>query len=134
MIAVKEELNKINNDELIKIISGNQKINVNYYPILAKRIQESILFESYLLAEISSVSNMNEIFFGFIKISWIPFLSILKYGKQSSIDKAMKLFKNWPNTEKENFLNYIKKEDQLTKYFYKKYESKNFNIEYFKKI
>ena len=117
MLPIKEEFNNITNKELVMIVSKKEKLNVNYYPILAKRINEENLFEKFLLDEISSENNMNEIFFGFVKIAWLPLLSILEFTQSPYIEKAVNLFKEWPKSERQNFLKYIEHEENLIKYF-----------------
>ncbi|AQX87183.1 hypothetical protein I6H88_10240 [Elizabethkingia bruuniana] len=117
MIPIKEEYDKVSNKELLQIISKKEKLNINYYPILAKRMKEDSRFEKFLLTEISSEDNINEIFFGFAKIAWIPLLSIIEYSTSNFINKGIIEFKKWSETEKEIFLNYIKNEKKIIKYF-----------------
>jgi|GEM_PF-3134522 len=118
MIPIKREILDKSNEEIIDYITHNAKINVNYYPIIAMRTNENPLFENYLLEEMIKQDNFNEKFFGFIKIAWIPFLSILEYSNNSFlINKAIDTFNDWNINEKNNFLNYIKKDKKLMKYF-----------------
>ncbi|WP_293915851.1 MULTISPECIES: hypothetical protein [unclassified Sphingobacterium] len=116
MIPIREEYDKISNRDLVNIISKEGKININYYPVLAKRMKDDSRFEKFLLAEVSSEDNINEVFFGFAKIAWIPLLSIIEYSTSNFIRKGVIEFKKWSEIEKDVFINYIKNE-KIIKYF-----------------
>jgi hypothetical protein len=117
MIPIVEEYNNKTNAEIKKVINGVKQINVNYYPIIAKRVQEDTFFEDFLIKELTTKENLEEKFFGFIKIAWLPLIAIIENSQSELIKKAIAVFNNWPSNEKENFLNYVKNEKEIRKYF-----------------
>ncbi len=118
MIPIKKEILDKSNEEIINYITNNAKINVNYYPIIAMRTNNNPLFENYLLEQMVKQENFSEKFSGFVKIAWIPFLSILEYSNNSFlINKAIDKFNDWNMNEKNNLLNFIKENTEIIKYF-----------------
>lgn len=116
MIPILEEYNKKTSQEIKKEIEGKKKINVNYYPIMAKRAQEDSFFKDFLIKEIDSKENLEEKFFGIVKVAWIPLISIIENSNHQLIEQAIKVFKNWPQKEKENLISYLH-ENEIVKYF-----------------
>jgi hypothetical protein len=117
MIPILEEYSQKTNQEISQEIKDTKKINVNFYPIIAKRSEEIPEFKKFLLREMNLEENAKEVFFGSIKISWLPLISILENGSEEFIKSAIQAFSDWSKTEKENFLNYIKEEKDIIKYF-----------------
>lgn len=116
MIPIIEKYNKKTNPELKKEIQEAKKINVNYYPIIAKRAIEDNFFKEYLIDELNSKENLDERFFGVIKISWLVLISIIENSDSKLINQAINIFENWPQNEKENLINYVKEEKEIIKY------------------
>lgn len=116
MIPILKEYNSKTNAEIRQAI-GSKKINANYYPIIAKRAAADASFESFLISEIGSKENLEEKFFGFIKIAWIPLISIIENAGEDLIKKALIAFNSWPQAEKDNFLSYVKDEKAIVKHF-----------------
>ncbi len=117
MIPVIEAYNSKTNEEIKRAINGAKVINVNYYPVLAKRASQDVFFENFLLTELDRKENLEEKFFGFIKIAWLPLISIIENSDKALIAKSLAVFNKWPKSEKENFLNYVKNEKAIMKHF-----------------
>ncbi len=65
---------------------------------------------SFIKEQIVDKSNREEVFFGFIKVSWIPVMFILELNRPDLIDEVKSLVKlNWNKDEIEGLQHYVKK-------------------------
>ena len=84
---------------------------------LADRSKESPQALALLKQEALSPENRAQKFFGFIKVSWSPIMAILDHGQEESKKELKNWIQVWTAEERQDFLQWIQKEAELTKYF-----------------
>lgn len=84
------------------------------YDELAIRANRNKAIESLLLSVVNSEEAQKEIVMGFIKHSWLPSISILKYGHSGLLNSLLRLLKAWPEAERFAFKNYLATDEFLS--------------------
>lgn len=81
---------------------------------IALRHGNSTELENMLNQAIAEEINRKDVFFGFIKVAWIPVIDILEAGNVAEIMKLKNLLKNtWTLAERKNLYDYLKNEFEV---------------------
>lgn len=108
ILPVKNELKKMSNDELLLNFQSDTPIygKVNYYGEFASRLPK---FKELLFEEAIKPKNINQKFFNFVKIAWLPVISLFEHSTDKNLHQeiANVISSNWPLNELDNFKAYF---------------------------
>jgi hypothetical protein len=85
--------------------------------LLAQRSSGNSTFLDILEKEAVNEKSREEIFFGFIKLSWIPVIAVLEYGTDEAKRSLSGWLRDWTPQERDDFLAYIAKESEFLRWF-----------------
>jgi hypothetical protein len=106
------ELSKLDDMELVNRISTSGALNRTklLHELFFRRVNSDEL-NALLMKSIVDEKNRKEIFFGFIKVAWIPSIDILELGNAEEVGALKTMLKNeWSENERRNFYEYVKKD------------------------
>lgn len=102
-------------EELINAYNDPHRLGKwNLYDELACRANENDQVRSLLFEVISSHEAQEEVAMGFIKHSWLPSISILKFGNAESVEILLCRLQEWPSEELSLFKNYMKTDESIS--------------------
>lgn len=117
ILELKEEINSLSNEELLSNFNSKPSKygELNYFPVFAIRINnfKDLIFKE-VIAERNTKINVRT-----FKHSWFIAIAVLDYCENDIIKKQLAdhVKANWSKSDYDFFINYIKTEKKLIKYF-----------------
>lgn len=98
-------------EELVKNYLNNTPApRLQLMGLLAKRSASNPDLLNYLEQEATDPKKLEEVFFGFIKLAWVPVIAVLEHGELKAKRKLSKWVATWPEPERTNIAGYLAKE------------------------
>jgi hypothetical protein len=98
-------------------LSGKPVRKVQLYGLLALRADRHPAFLALLQAEATASENREAVFFGFIKIAWLPVLAVLEHGTDAQRAHLAGWIGEWRAEERIRLLDYLRRETDLLVWF-----------------
>lgn len=107
ILPIDDALAKCATEELVALLSGAKPfLRCKIFPVLAARIKQDSSLESLIFNKVERKENIEQPFFGFIKVAWVAAIALLENeGDQERLRKTIQ--ENWPIIEQQDFLSYI---------------------------
>ena len=119
-IPYNKEVAKLDDEDLLFEFQRPKKFKrIHLFAVLAERAKSNTKIKDLLFEYILDKNNRSKTFFGFIKMAWLPILSILKYSNDDLKQEVSELVNLWSLREREDFIIYINKLEDV-KYFINK--------------
>ena len=119
-IPYNKEVAKLDDEDLLLEFQLPKKFKrIHLFAVLAERAKSNTKIKDLLFEYILDKNNRSNTFFGFIKMAWLPILSILEYSNDDLKQEVSELVNLWSLREREDFIIYINKLEDV-KYFINK--------------